>query len=443
MADRQPRKGWYKLDNAGTLYSSIASSRVSTVFRMTLGLTEEVDPEALQKALDNVMVRFPYFNVTLRRGFFWYYYDHSENRSLVEKESHYPCKTIRQRKGVFPFRILYYGRYIHLEMSHSICDGYGGLAFLKPLVLEYFKVKDGIVCKELGDIIDINSPVDPEEYEDAFKKYYEKRVPPPEKGEKAYHFPFGLLDKGQYLLLTGIVPVKEMLVQSRAHKCTLTQFITALYFESIQEYILGLEKKKRARSGHTKANIAINVPVDLRAFFPSKTLRNFFISLNPAIDMQLGVYSLEEIIDQIKGYMGLYINQKNINRYVSRNVRNEELMVLRMIPLWVKRVIMPIVYKRYGERSYTSSVSNLGSIWMPEEVRDRITGFEIFPPPSAGNKLKIVMASYGDKLYISFGKTTGEKDIERIFFRKLRRLGIPVRIEGNQINYYEVEKEDA
>lgn len=80
---------------------------------------------------------------------------------------------------------------------------------------------------------------------------------------------------------------------------------------------------------------------------------------------------------------------------------------------------------------------------MPEEVRDRITGFEIFPPPSAGNKLKIVMASYGDKLYISFGKTTGEKDIERIFFRKLRRLGIPVRIEGNQINYYEVEKEDA
>lgn len=443
MADRQPKKGWYKLDNAGTLYSSIASSRVSTVFRMTVGLTEEVDPGALQKALDNVMVRFPYFNVTLRRGFFWYYYDHSDKRPLVEKEAHYPCKTIKQKKGVFPFRILYYGRYIHLEMSHSICDGYGGLAFLKPLILEYFKVKDGIVCKNLGDIIDIDSPVNPEEYEDAFKKYYEKRVPPPDKGEKAYHFPFDLLDKGQYLLLTGIVPVQQVLEQARAYKCTLTQFITALYFESIQDYILGLEKKKRARSGHTKANIAINVPVDLRAFFPSKTLRNFFISLNPAIDMQLGVYSREEIIDQIKGYMGLYINQKNINRYVSRNVRNEELMVLRVIPLWVKRVIMPVVYKRYGERSYTSSVSNLGRIWMPEEVRDRITSFESFPPPSAGNKLKIVMASYGDKLYISFGKTTGEKDIERIFFRKLRKLGIPVKIEGNQINYYEVEREDA
>lgn len=443
MIDKQPKKGWYRLDNAGTLYSSIASSRLSTLFRMTVGLTEPVDPAVLQEALDHVMVRFPYFNVTLRRGFFWYYYDHFEGRPLVEQEAHYPCKTIRQKKGVFPFRILYYGRFIHLEMSHSICDGYGGLAFLKPLVLEYFKIKDGIVCKELGDIIDINAPVDPEEYEDAFKKYCEKKVPSPERDKKAYHLPFELLDKGQYLLLTGIVSVKEILTVSRSHNCTLTQFITALYYESIQEYILGLAKKKQARSGHTRANIAINIPVDLRGFFPSKTLRNFFISLNPAIDLQLGVYSREEIINLIKGYMGLYINPKNINRYVSRNVQNEEFLFLRVIPLWVKRLMMPLIYKRYGERGYTSSVSNLGHIKMPEEVRDRITGFEAFPPPSAGNKLKIVMASYGDKLFISIGKTTLAKDIERIFFRKIRKLGVHVRIEGNQLNYYEVEGSDG
>ncbi|MEG0310189.1 MAG: hypothetical protein RR604_04680, partial [Eubacterium sp.] len=127
MIEKQPKKGWYKLDNAGTLYSSIVSSRVSTVYRMTVGLSSEVDPDALQKALDNMMVRFPYFKVTLRRGLFWYYYEHTVKRPIIEKESHYPCKTIKQTKGVFPFRILYYEHYIHLEMSHSICDGYGGL----------------------------------------------------------------------------------------------------------------------------------------------------------------------------------------------------------------------------------------------------------------------------------------------------------------------------
>ncbi|MDO4287703.1 MAG: hypothetical protein Q4C55_00820 [Eubacterium sp.] len=438
MSDKNKR--WYRLDNAGTMYSSIASARSSTVYRMTFGLVEAVDPEALQKALDNVMVRFPYFNVTLRRGFFWHYYEHSENRPRVERESHYPCKAIRQKKGVFPFRILYYGRYIHLEMSHTICDGYGGIAFMKPLIVEYFKIKEGIVCAPEQGCIALDAPVDPQEYEDAFKRIYQKRVPPPAKGEKAYHFPFELLDKGQYLLVTGKSPAKQVVALAKAHKCTVTQFITALYFDSIQSYILGQSKRKRSKYGRTRAKIAVNVPVDLRAFFPSKTLRNFFISLNPCIDLELGEYSLEELITFIKGYMELYINDKNISRYVSRNVRNEQLMVLRIIPLWVKRLLMPVIYKRYGERGYTSSVSNLGQVRLPEEIAARVESFEAFPPPSPGNKLKIVMASYGETMSISFGKTVRETDIEKIFFRKLRGLGVPVKIEGNQLNFYDVER---
>lgn len=436
----EKHKRWYKLDNAGTMYSSIASSRSSTVYRMSFGLKEAVDPEVLQKALDNVMVRFPYFNVTLRRGFFWHYYEHSENRPKVEKESHYPCKTIRQKKGVFPFRILYYGRYIHLEMSHTICDGYGGVAFMKPLIVEYFRLKKGIEVAPSKGIIDLNSPVDEEEYEDAFKKIYQKKVPPPSKGEKAYHFPFELLDKGQYLLVSGMVPADQIVALSKSYNCTVTQFITAIYFESIQEFILGQHQRKRSKYGRTREKIAINVPVDLRAFFPSKTLRNFFISLNPCIDLELGEYTREELITFIKGYMDLYINDKNISRYVSRNVRNEQLMVLRVIPLWVKRLLMPMIYKRYGERGYTSSVSNLGVVRLPDEIAEHVVSFEAFPPPSPGNKLKIVMASYGGTMSLSFGKTVKETDIERIFFRKIRKLGVPVKIEGNQLNFYDFER---
>lgn len=75
-----------------------------------------------------------------------------------------------------------------------------------------------------------------------------------------------------------------------------------------------------------RQRIAINVPVDLRKMFPSITLRNFFISLNPELDLALGYYTRAEIIEQIKGYMGLYMNRKHINRYISRNVRNEQLI---------------------------------------------------------------------------------------------------------------------
>ncbi|MBU4439935.1 MAG: hypothetical protein KJ779_10225 [Firmicutes bacterium] len=430
MEEKNHKKKFYSLDNAGVLYTAIASSRITTVYRMTVELSEAVDPETLQKALEQIIHRFPYFQVTLKRGFFWYYYEHTEAIPMVEEEAYYPCKTMRQRQGkTFPFRVLYYKKYIHVEFNHSICDGSGGLTFLQTLIIEYFKLLKGITPKNLGKAMDIHAEVDPREFEDSFKVYYEENVPPPPSSKKVFHFPFELLDKGEYLLLTGIVPVAPLLALAKSYHCTLTQFILALYFESIQEYIQGLpmsEKKKHHQ------RIAINVPVDLRKMFPSITLRNFFISLNPEIDLALGYYTREEIIEQIKGYMGLFMNRKNINRYISRNVKNEQLIFLRLIPLWVKKLFMPVVYKWYGERGYTSGLSNLGVVTVPEEIKPFIKSFEVFPSPSAERRQKLVTVSYDGKLAFCFRKTTGETVVEKLFFRKIRQLGIPVKIETNK-----------
>ncbi|KNZ42348.1 hypothetical protein [Acetobacterium bakii] len=430
MEDKPQKLKFYSLDNAGVMYTAIASSRMSTVYRMTVGLNEVVDPAMLQKALDVIIPRFPYFQVTLKRGLFWYYYEHTEVKPKVEEETFYPCKIMRQRQGkTFPFRVLYYNSYVHVEFNHSICDGSGGLIFLQTLIIQYFKENKGITPVNRGKAMDIDSEIDPREYEDAFKLYYKEGVPPPPGNKKVYHFPFELLDKGEYLLLTGIVPVDQILGLARKYGCTLTQFMLALYFESIQEYIQNSpmsEKKKHQQ------RIAINVPVDLRKIFPSITLRNFFMSLNPEIDLALGYFTREEIIEQIKGYMGLYLNRKNINRYISRNVRNEQLIFLRLIPLWVKKLAMPIVYKRFGERGYTSGLSNLGNVSFPEELVPYIKSLEVFPPPSVESRLKLVMVSYNKNLSLSFGKTSGETVIEKIFFRKIRQLGIPVKIVTNK-----------
>ena len=403
---------------------------MSTVYRITVGLTEAVDPVILQMALAKIIHRFPYFQVTLKRGFFWYYYQHTEALPKVEEETFYPCKTMRQRQGkTFPFRVLYYKSYVHIEFNHSTCDGSGGLMFLQTLIIEYFRERKGIVPEDRGKSMDILSEVDPREFEDSFKVHYKEGVPPPPGSKKVFHFPFELLDKGEYLLLTGIVPVEPILGLARKYGCTLTQFVLALYFESIQEYIQtsSMSEKKKHRQ-----TIAINVPVDLRKMFPSITLRNFFISLNPEIDLALGFYTREEIIAQIKGYMGLYLNPKNINRYISRNVRNEQVIFLRIIPLWFKKLMMPVIYKRYGERGYTSGLSNLGNVTFPKELMPYIKSLEVYPPPSVESRLKLVMVTYNKNLSLSFGKTTGETVIERIFFRKIRQLGIHVKIETNK-----------
>lgn len=68
-------KPWYKLDNAGVLYSALQREDYSALYRFSAWMTDPVDPVALQKAIDRCMPRFPGFAVRIRRGFFWYYFE--------------------------------------------------------------------------------------------------------------------------------------------------------------------------------------------------------------------------------------------------------------------------------------------------------------------------------------------------------------------------------
>lgn len=63
-------KSWYKLDNAGKLYSSIISSRATTLFRLSATLNSPVESVYLQRALEATLERFPFFKVQLKQGFF-------------------------------------------------------------------------------------------------------------------------------------------------------------------------------------------------------------------------------------------------------------------------------------------------------------------------------------------------------------------------------------
>ena len=85
---------WYKLDNAGLIFPAIQQSSWNSMFRLSAYLYEQVDAEILEKAINDIMPRFPAFNVSLKRGFFWYYFQQLDKPIKVEKESSNPCSAI-------------------------------------------------------------------------------------------------------------------------------------------------------------------------------------------------------------------------------------------------------------------------------------------------------------------------------------------------------------
>ena len=91
--DRQSSK-WYKLDNAAKIIPSSAKGADTWVFRICCELKDEVRPELLQQAHDEVIEDFPMFRCVLKKGFFWYYLEESGLELKVTEDHLSACAPI-------------------------------------------------------------------------------------------------------------------------------------------------------------------------------------------------------------------------------------------------------------------------------------------------------------------------------------------------------------
>lgn len=414
--------GWYRLDNAGKLYPSLISKRRTSLFRITAHMKHIINVSELQNALSRLMPRFPYYNVNLKKGGFWYYFESNPHPVRLEQDSLYPCMAHPLKgRGIHPFRVRVYKKSISVEFSHVITDATGALTFLKSLLWEY--KGDNTTPDEKYNIILKDSAIDPSEMEDAFKINYKKGLPLPQRSEKSWHLHERLLPKGFYYITTGILDTERLKEESNKLSCTITEFLVAVLMDSFQKKISSSKKKK--------APIRINLPINMRNFYTSKTMRNFFLTIEPHIDPRLGYYQFGEIVEKVKLYMRYTIDKKIMAQQITRNVEGESSLLVKLLPSGIKDLLIPIVYNELAEGTYTSGLSNIGNVLLPKPLKNEIERFDFIPPPSTGTKLKCAVISFDNIFSISFGRLVKNSEIEKEFFRKLIKMGIAVKIESN------------
>ncbi|NLX64521.1 MAG: hypothetical protein GX022_07100 [Clostridiaceae bacterium] len=424
------KQDWYRLDNAALIYPSIQSDRITTMFRLSMTLKEKVDPKILQASLEEVIKWFPFYRVRLKKGFFWYYLEHNPALQRIERDVRYPLGRLHPNLGTrFLFRVRYWQSRIAVEFCHVLTDGTGGMTFLKALVYEYLKRKG----KELGDPGDI--PVGAlleEAAEDAYNRFYKNSLPLPDKGNKAFHIKGKLLRPGAIMITTGIIPMDAIIKEAKSRNVSLTAFLAAVYIDALQEI-----QDNLVAQNHKKKPIALQVPVNMRGIYPSKTLRNFSLFVMPEIDPRLGKYSFEEILQIVKETLITQTNEKAISKSLARNVGGQRNWIVRVIPLAFKKLLMPFLYTRMGENLCSGTLSNLGLIKLPEGMAKEVERVDFILGTNPINKTGCGVCGYNDKLVINFAGNIRDKSVERLFFTRLIKMGIPVKIEVNE----EIKKE--
>jgi NRPS condensation-like uncharacterized protein len=204
--------------------------------------------------------------------------------------------------------------------------------------------------------------------------------------------------------------------------------VSAYLFSLQKIFVSGKEKNKKEK----RKVLRIEVPVNMRKIFPSRTMRNFSLFVLPEIDLRLGTYTFEEILRSVHYQLQISADVKQISRFLSSNVSSEKLFIVRIIPLFIKKMVIASVYKGLASKRWTGIVTNLGMVTLPGEMQDMVDSFEIIPPPPNPKvKVSSSMISYKDKLRICFCNITQSHELERYILKYLSDAGIHVKILNN------------
>ena len=358
------------------------------------------------------MPRFPSMYVRLRTGVFWYYLEELPTPPKVREDFAYPL-TLMQDKELHSccLRVMYFRDRIAVEFFHSLTDGNGGMIYLKTLTAEegVLNWQESPKAEELEDsfVRNTNGVVLNDHEPDALAM----------RGTREYDF---------LHLTTGVIPTEDLLEAAHRYHSTLTVFLAAVLEQSILEY-----QAERCPNRKKRKPVKVTVPINLRRLYGSKTLRNFVLTLNPGVDPRMGEYTLEELCRIMAAQLAAEGTPQQMAGRIAANVTPQQIFVIRSVPLWLKNIIMGIVYNQRGESKGCINLSNIGVVKLPEPMMSYVLRMEFVIGPQRTYPNNCSVASFDGKTYVNIIRNIRESELERRFFSRLVELGVPVLIESN------------
>ncbi len=407
---------WYPLDYAAKIYPLSMKNNFMSTFRISIYLKEEVIPEVLQIALTFTVKRFPSFATTVRKGFFWHYLDGIKRRFAIYSEMYAPCNKINISKiNKKTFKILYYKNRISGEFFHVLTDGTGGMVFMKTLVAEYLR----LLGKEITYTDEVlnpkDSPLDEELSNDFIK--FEKKTKKERLGDKTAMQLDGKLSRVKPCQIIHFdMSLKDVKKICEEKRVTITNFLLGILF-TICSY-----------STSEKGIISIQVPVSLRKYYNSKTLRNFSLYTNIIIK-NTEIEDFDTLLQNIKNQLEIKTDKEKMNNLMAHTYTL--INSIKFIPLFVKTPITKLIYGFVGEKSNTTVLSNLGLVKFPSSFAKEIEKMDFVLGTTSLNRALFSAISCNNILTLTMSKLTINKALENTLYNLLKSYNINLKVYGS------------
>ena len=420
------KRYWYKLDNAAKIFPAVSKDDRSNVFRLSFYIDEVVDKDALEEAVNKVLKRFETFAVQLKNGLFWNYFASNERHFEVQPEPSELCRYFKSNnnKG-YLFKVYYFQNKITLETFHSLSDGTGALHFIKSIVFHYFKIR-GFKIEHEGKILS-EMPSSKKESEDNFITNYDKSSRRNLKEEHAYHLEGERFNQHWVLFLKARVNSKQLidLVKTK-YQCTITQYFTALNAWSIYKETVDFVGNKKP--------LKIFVPVNLRPYFDSVTLRNFSLYIKATYDSERTDWTFENMLELTKEQYKDQLDRNKLQSRISSLVGFEKNPLIRALPLILKQIAFKVGYKILGESISSCSISNLGKVDLPSGFKGKVTDIDFV---NAGYGLAMTLVSLDEHINVILSSPLKDLSIMNHMISFMVKDGLDLVLDTNYKEGYD------
>lgn len=413
---------WRRLDNSAKIFPIVSNKNFTSVFRVSVILKENIDEEVLRQALDNAIEKQISFKVRLRKGLFWYYLEENPKKPEVKIEDDYPCRYIdKYTNNGYLFNVTYFNNKINLDVFHSLTDGNTAIKFLQEITYNYLDIKNTKVKKENEKqerILSNNT-------EDSYLKNYDNQKSKRGKSKKAYILKGKKLPLGATGIVHNFINLEQLKNVSKKNEATITEYLTALL-----TYCIYTENYKNSNS---KNPIKVCIPIDLKKYYKSNTVANFFSYMSVDIDVcEKEEYSFLDILNLVKKEFDQKLTQNEIENTMRSNIKIGTNFFIKLIPLFLKKILVGISYKEI--RKYTTTtVSNLGRIVVKDEYKNDIENFLFLLCAESVEKDKGAIVSYNNNLVFTFTSILENYNIEKAFFEFIKNQNIEIYTEGNGV----------
>jgi hypothetical protein len=411
---------WYPLDDAAKVYPLSMQRNRMAVFRLSATLTREVEPALLQTALSFTLRRFPSFATTVKKGFFWHYLDAAKRRFSIEAERGIPCRPLDvSGSGAQSFRVLYYKNRISVEFFHVLTDGTGGMVFLKTLTAQYLRLLGEDVPAADG-VLDVNDESCAEETENGFD--YAEAAENPGKGflgQLAVQLGGRPAEAKPCRILHFRMEADALKAAARENGATVTAYVLSLMFLA-----------QRGATDLRTGDFSIQVPVNMRKFYPSRTLRNFAMYCSVRLPVSR-TKMLEDVLPEVSAQLETKASESAMRMMMAATRRMTR--SLRYVPLLIKRPAARLAYGFLGDRVFTNTLSNLGVVRVPEEMAQHVEEFDFVLGTGVVNRARCTLVTFRNTATLTVSKYTVDPSFEEALFRLLTEGGMCPRMEGSEL----------